>query len=106
MLAPRQYWGVLAVGLLSGLVGGVLSDRLLSTDTVWAQLRQKVVYSEEFLLVDKNGKPRGGLGLGADGAVGLTLAGRDGIKILYVSPDDPHVLRLADKSGKTLWELP
>lgn len=106
MLAPRQYWGVLAVGLLSGLVGGVLAERWLAPDSAWAQLRQKVIYSEEFLLVDKNGKPRGGLGLGTDGSVGLTLAGRDGIKTLYISPDDPHVLRLADKSGKTLWALP
>ena len=106
MMTRRQYWGVLVVASLSGLVGGVLSDRLFSIDSLWAQLRQRVVNSEEFLLVDKAGKTRGGLGLGADGGVGLVLTAKDGTKTLFLSPDEPQVVRLMDQSGKTLWGLP
>jgi len=106
MMTRKQYWTVLFLASASGLVGGFLSERLIPTDSVWAQHRQKVVNSEEFLLVDKAGKTRGGLGLGRDGGVGLILTGKDGTKILYISPDEPQVIRLSDNAGKTLWALP
>jgi len=106
MMSRRQYWSLMITALLAGVVGGFLSGRLFSDDAVWAQQRSKVVNSEEFLLVDKTGKTRGGLGLGADGGVGLILTGKEGAKILYISPDEPQVIRLSDNTGKTLWALP
>jgi len=105
-MTRTQYWGLLCMALAAGLAGGVLSDQLFSTDPVWAQHRQRVVNSEEYLLVDKTGKTRGGLGLGADGGVALILTARDGTKTLYVSPDEPQTIRLSDNTGKTLWTLP
>ncbi len=83
-----------------------MSGRLVTDDPVWAQQRHKVVNSEEFLLVDRAGKTRGGLGLGPDGGVGLILTDKEGTKTLYISPDEPQVLRLTDKTGKTLWAAP
>lgn len=106
MMSRTQYWSLVIIALLAGLVGGFLSDRLFTDDAVWAQHRSKVVNSEEFLLVDKAGKTRGGLGLGADGGVGLILTGKDGTKTLYISPDEPQMIRLSDNTGKTLWALP
>jgi hypothetical protein len=97
---------MLVTALLAGLAGGFLSDRLFSTESVWAQHRNKVVNSEEYLLVDQAGKTRGGLGLGPDGSVGLILRDKEGNKTLYISPDEPQVLRLTDNAGKTIWVLP
>ena len=101
-----QYWSMMIMALLAGVVGGFLSGRLFTDDAVWAQQRNKVVNSEEFLLVNKVGKTRGGLGLGPDGAVGLILTDKEGIKTLYISPDEPQMIRLSDNTGKTLWALP
>jgi len=106
MMTRRQYGSLLILACLSGLAGGFLSERLISTDFVWAQHRQKVVNSEEFLLVDKAGKTRGGLGLGPDGGVGLILTGKDGTRTLYIYPDEPQAVRLYDNTGKTLWAAP
>jgi hypothetical protein len=101
-----QYVTVLAMAMLAGLMGGLLSSRFMSVEPAWAQQRHRVVNSEEFLLVDRSGKTRGGLGLGPDGGVGLILTDREGTKTLYISPDEAQVLRLSDKTGKTLWAAP
>jgi hypothetical protein len=105
-MTGRQYWSVLIMALVGGVAGGFLASWLFPDEAVWAQHRSRVVNSEEFLLVDKAGKTRGGLGLGADGGVGLILTDKEGTKTLYVSPDEPQALRLYDKSGKTLWAAP
>lgn len=105
-MTGRQYWSVLIMAVVGGVAGGFLSARLFPDEAVWAQQRSRVVNSEEFLLVDKTGKTRGGLGLGADGGVGLILTDKEGTKTLYLSPDEPQALRLSDKSGKTLWAAP
>lgn len=101
-----QYGTMLGAAMLAGLVGGLLSGRWAADEPVWAQQHNRVVNSEEFLLVDKAGKTRGGLGLGADGGVGLILTDKEGSKTLYISPDEPQILRLSDKTGKTLWAAP
>jgi hypothetical protein len=106
IMTGKQYWFVVLMALVGGVAGGFLSSRLFPEETVWAQQRSRVVNSEEFLLVDKAGKTRGGLGLGPDGGVGLILTDKEGTKTLYISPDEPHVLRLSDKSGKTLFAVP
>ena len=106
MMSRTQYWSLMIMALLAGGVGGFLSGRLFTDDAVWAQQHNRVVNSEEFLLVDKARKTRGGLGLGTDGGVGLILTDKEGIKTLYISPDEPQVIRLSDNTGKTLWALP
>lgn len=101
-----EFAAVLAVALVGGFLGGLCAERLLSADTALAQQRMKVVNSEEFLLVDKFGRTRAGLGLDHNGEVGLVLLGKEGSRSLHFTPDEPQALKLKDKTGKVLWAAP
>ncbi len=102
----KEFAVVLVVALVGGFLGGLCADRLLSVEPALAQQRMKVVNSEEFLLVDKFGRTRAGLGLDANGEVGLVLLGKDGNRSLHFTPDEPQALKLKDKAGKNLWAAP
>ena len=52
------------------------------------------VHAEEFLLLDAKGKARAGLGLDANGEIGLVLRSKDGSRTLTLSPDDPLIIKL------------
>ncbi|GIW54017.1 MAG: hypothetical protein KatS3mg082_0421 [Nitrospiraceae bacterium] len=71
---------------------GSSAERVFTTGVAVAQQKAHAVNAEEFLLVDPNGKARAGLGLDAQGEVGLVLTSRDGGKTLYLSPDEPVAL--------------
>ncbi len=90
---------------LGGIVGGVLSTQLLSPTLVGAQ-KANGVHAEEFLLLDAKGKARAGLGLDANGEVGLVLMSKDGNRTLTLSPDDPSVIKLVERGGRILWGAP
>lgn len=105
-MTRNEFAAVLAVALVGGFLGGLLSDRILGGDPALAQQRMKVVNSEEFLLVDKFGRTRAGLGLDPNGEVGLVLLGKDGNRSLHFTPDEPQALKLKDKAGKVLWAAP
>ena len=90
---------------LGGIVGGVLSTQLLSPTLVGAQ-KANGVHAEEFLLLDAKGKARAGLGLDANGEVGLVLMSKDGNRTLTLTPDDPSVIKLVERGGRTLWGAP
>jgi len=102
----KEFAAVLAVALVGGFLGGLWSDRFLSHDAALAQQRMKVVNSEEFLLVDKFGRTRAGLGLDPNGEVGLVLLGKDGNRSLHLTPDEPQALKVKDKAGKIIWAAP
>jgi hypothetical protein len=91
--------------LIGSLVGGMLSEKLFRTDVVHAQ-KTNGVNAEEFLLLDQSGKARAGLGLDANGEVGLVLTSRDGNRKLALSPDGPVAVKLTDRSGRILWSAP
>jgi hypothetical protein len=55
-----------------------------------AQSKSVNVSAEEFLLLDKSGKVRAGLGLDDKGEDGLILTSKDDNYRLYLSPDDRH----------------
>ncbi len=105
-MTRKEYALVLLTAMISGLVGGVVGERVFTTGVAVAQQKAHAVNAEEFLLVDPNGKARAGLGLDAQGEVGLVLTSRDGGKTLYLSPDEPVALKLVDKSGRVLWGAP
>ncbi len=90
---------------LGGAVGGALSTQLLSPMSVDAQ-KMNGVHAEEFLLLDAKGKARAGLGLDANGEVGLVLRSKDGNRTLTLSPDDPSVIKLVERGGRVLWGAP
>lgn len=90
---------------LCGTAGGVLSTQLLSPRSADAQ-KPNGVHAEEFLLLDAKGKARAGLGLDANGEVGLVLMSKDGNRTLTLSPDDPSVIKLVERGGRILWGAP
>jgi hypothetical protein len=96
---------IVMAAFLGGMVGGVLSDQLLSGKTVQAQ-KTNGVNAEEFLLLDQAGKARAGLGLDANGEVGLVLTSKDGSRKLTLSPDDPKAITLVERGGRVLLSMP
>ena len=95
---------VMAV-FLGGIVGGVLSDQFFSGRAVQAQ-KVNGVNAEEFLLLDQAGKARAGLGLDANGEVGLVLTSKDGSRTLTLSADDPRAIKLTERGGRVLLSMP
>jgi hypothetical protein len=96
---------VLATIFAGSLVGGMLGEGLFVLGVVQAQ-KPNGVNAEEFLLLDQTGKARAGLGLDANGEVGLVLTSRDGGRTLALSPDGPVAVKLTDRSGRILWSVP
>ena len=96
---------VLATSFVGSMIGGMLGERVMIANLVHAQ-KPNGVNAEEFLLLDQAGKARAGLGLDANGEVGLVLTSRDGNRTLALSPDGPVAVKLTDRSGKILWSAP
>ncbi len=90
---------------VGGIVGGILSDHLLSPRSAEAQ-KPNGMNAEEFLLIDATGKARAGLGLDANGEVGLVLSSKDGSRTLTLSPDDRMAIKLVERGGRVLWGAP
>jgi len=105
-VTQKHYVPLVVVAVLGGLAGGAISERVFSSGLAVAQQRTKGVNAEEFLLVDKSGIARAGLGLDANGEVGFILTSKDGSKKLHLSPDDRLALKLVDRTGKVLWSAP
>ena len=104
-MIPKHILLLCAAAFLGGIVGGVLSTQFLIPASVEAQ-KSNGVNAEEFLLLDARGNARAGLGLDANGEVGLVLRSRDGERTLTLSPDEPSVIKLVDRSGRVLWGAP
>lgn len=102
----REFRTVLGAAVLAGFLGGAAAGWLTAGEVALAQQRMKVVNSEEFLLVDKFGRTRAGLGLDPNGEVGLVLLGKDGARSLHLTPDEAQPVKLKDKAGKVLWAAP
>ena len=105
VMTQKQMLLLCAAAFLGGTVGGVLSTQLLSPRSADAQ-KTNGVHAEEFLLLDAKGKARAGLGLDANGEVGLVLMSKDGNRTLTLSPDDPSVIKLVERGGRILWGAP
>lgn len=94
-----------AAAFLGGILGGVLSTQFLFPRSIEAQ-KPNGVNAEEFLLLDARGNARAGLGLDANGEVGLVLRSKDGDRTLTLTPDEPSVIKLVDRGGRILWGAP
>jgi len=94
-----------AAAFLGGIAGGVLSGQLFSPTLVEAQ-KPNGVHAEKFLLLDAKGKARAGLGLDANGEVGLVFTSKDGSRTLTLSPDEPSAIKLVERGGHVLWGAP
>ena len=96
---------IVIAAFLGGIVGGVLSDQFLAGRAVLAQ-KANGVNAEEFLLLDQAGRARAGLGLDANGEVGLVLTSKDGSRTLTLSADDPRAIKLTERGGRVLLSMP
>ena len=101
----RQMIVLCAAAFLGGVLGGVLSTQFLFPRLADAQ-KPNGVNAEEFLLLDRQGNARAGLGLDANGEVGFVLRSKDGKRTLTLSPDEPSVIKLVDHGGRVLWGAP
>ena len=129
----KQYSLMLVLALVAGLVGGVVSSQFLMGQPAFAEKKSnpvKVVESEEFRLVDKDGRTRAFLGFGHSptnrGQPRFELHGKEGfpLAVLGVSslmteqermegerslrhPRRPIVsLVLLNEKGKVIWRAP
>lgn len=106
----KRYRLVIATVLIGGLVGGMAADRFFRDQAVYAQRSPepaKVIAAEQFLIVDKDGRPKAKLGLWPNGRPGLFVYDADGIPrtSFNVVADGPKVT-LMDKDGKVIWSAP
>lgn len=104
-MSYRQMIVLCAAAFLGGVLGGALNTQFLSPKSAEAQ-KPNGVNAEEFLLLDASGNARAGLGLDANGEVGLVLRSKDGDRTLTLSPDEPSVIKLVDRGGRMLWGAP
>jgi len=104
-MIPKHMLLLCVVAFLGGTVGGAISPQLFSPRSVEAQ-KPNGVNAEEFLLLDAKGNARAGLGLDANGEVGLVLRSKNGERTLTLSPDEPSVIKLVDRGGRVLWGAP
>jgi hypothetical protein len=76
-MSKKQYRLTLAMALIAGLVGGVVTSWFLIGIPVLAQKlleHPQIIRAESFQVVDKNGKIRAVLGMGSNGEPSLSLA--------------------------------
>jgi hypothetical protein len=104
-MTPQQMCLLCAAAFLGGVLGGVFSTQYMFPRSVEAQ-KVNGVNAEEFLLLDAKGNARAGLGLDANGEVGLVLRSKDGERTLTLSADEPSVIKLVDRGGRVLWGAP
>jgi hypothetical protein len=104
-MTHKQMWSFCAAAFFGGVLGGALSTQFLFSKSAEAQ-KPNGVNAEEFLLLDARGSARAGLGLDANGEVGLVLRSKDGDRTLTLTPDEPSVIKLVDRGGRILWGAP
>lgn len=102
----RDYCSVLALALLAGLIGGIVSGGFFSPETVTAQdkpRRGKVLEAEGFRLIDQSGRTRAAFEVGADGSVGLVMASKEGVvrTAFGVEANGNVTLDLKDEKAQT-----
>lgn len=104
-VTSKRFLLLLLAALVGGVAGGMVSDQWLSGRSAQAQ-KTNGVNAEEYLLLDQAGKARAGLGLDANGEVGLVLTSKDGHRTLTLSPDDRVAIKLVERDGRVLWAVP
>lgn len=91
-----------ALSLLAGLVGGLMSSFLLIEKPVSAEMRYPTyTTAEEFRLVDALGRLRAVLALSADGEPYLALSDEHETRKLWLGLSKESGLAIRDTDGKT-----
>jgi hypothetical protein len=126
----KQYSMTVALALIAGLVGGVVSSQFFVGQPVWAEKKsshEEVLRAERLELVDKDGTLRGIFGIigydpslmlvdkdgcfrcvlttAPDGA-SLFLRGKDCKDLVTLSGRIDPALRFYDERGNVVWKAP
>ena len=104
-MTQPKFLFLVGAAFLGGVIGGLLSSWAVFSGSVQAQ-KPNGVNAEEFLLLDSKGKARAGLGLDANGEVGLVLSSKDSRRTLTFSPDERLAIKLVERGGRVLWGAP
>jgi hypothetical protein len=108
-MIKRQHLSIALFALLGGCIGGILSHHLLRDKGAYANnapSHKKVVRSESFTLVDKNGDYRGELRVQEDGNPSLILADKNGtLRLLFLISEGKINLNLKDINENTWFSL-
>ncbi len=75
-MSRRQFVVLAMITMVSGLIGGALSNRIFSSSPAFAQgeaIPEKCIQAESFQLVDANGNVRAELCISPEGMPGLAL---------------------------------
>ena len=104
-MSKAQFRVLMLLTVISGLVGGGLSDwlfRVLPARAAKATAAPEVIEAQEFRVVDNTGSVRGWLGTLENGEVGLGLRDveKESRAVLQLLPDGSPSLRLFDAAGK------
>ena len=114
----KEYFSILALAVLAGLVGGAVSIWAFMEDSVFAQKTiqpSKSIRAERFEVMDSDGKLRIALGLlpldtAPQGSPSLRLFGKDGKlrAVLDLAPtlNDLPGMAFYDKDGNVVWSTP
>jgi hypothetical protein len=109
VMTKKQYASIVLFTIVTGFIGGKLSNHMLIGESVFADNRtshEKVIRSESFTLVDKNGEYRGELRVQKDGNPSFVLADKNGkFRFLFLITDDKVNLNLKDVDEKTWFSL-
>ena len=100
----KQYVLTVALSMLTGLLGGLVSSWLFVGTPVFAQKTEvaDIIRARSFELVDKDGKLRAGLGLSDYGGPSLFLYDKNGKNRAGLGlADGVPILMIRDKDGKT-----
>lgn len=128
-MTVRERWGILGLVVVSGLMGGFISEWVRQETPAFAQKRSepdKIVTAQEFQVIDRNGivvaslgassgkaqlifydqgnKPQAIFGLLNDGSPGFSFFGKDGVSQaeLRVGSMGHPSLKLNDVKGKKI----
>jgi hypothetical protein len=91
----KDYWLIVFLLILAGLVGGSITSWLLQSSSAIAQQKkqpERVIKAQAFYLVDKEGKIRASLDL-LGGNPRLELIDKDG-KIIWSAPSEARLAPL------------
>jgi hypothetical protein len=92
----KDYWAMLAIAVVAGFVGGVVSSRVLTVEPAIAQDRlqvQKDIAAETFFLVDKDRKAKARLSF--DKKMGVAL-------VFYDEKENPRLVLGSNHDGTPL----
>jgi len=109
-VGQRPYRYTIAGLLIGVFIVGIAAGRFFQDPAAYA-LRSsdpaKIITAEQFVVVDKEGRPRAKLGLWPNGRPGLFVYDADGIPrtSFNIVAEGPKVT-LMDQSGKVVWSAP